>query len=128
MAVTEFTNAFLRTLLPTVPSGLDSVNLDAHAEEQLEKAGYIIGRMQRVLFHEPGIKDTNWSATAPVTGVDGVERRWVYLHYFKDGQPSINWLDPTSAGMRPRWMDLWSPIMTRQSSSETFSASSPNSS
>ena len=87
-------------LLPPVPQGLDSVNLDAHAEEQLEKAGYIIGRMQRVLFHEPGIKDTNWSATAPVTGLDGVERRWVYLHYFKDGQPSINWLDPTSAGMR----------------------------
>ena len=27
-------------------------------------------------------------------------RRWVYLHYFKDGQPSINWLDPTFAGMR----------------------------
>jgi hypothetical protein len=26
--------------------------------------------------------------------------RWVYLHYFKDGQPSINWLDPTFAGMR----------------------------
>jgi trehalose synthase len=88
------------SLLPTVPSGFDSVNLDAYAEEQLEQAGYIIGRMQRVLFHEPGIKDTNWSATAPVTGVDGVERRWVYLHYFKDGQPSINWLDPTSAGMR----------------------------
>ena len=87
-------------LLPSVPSGLDSVNLDAHAEERLEKAGYIIGRMQRVLFKEPGVKDTNWSATAPVTGVDGIERRWVYLHYFKQGQPSINWLDPTSAGMR----------------------------
>ena len=27
-------------------------------------------------------------------------RRWVYLHYFKEGQPSINWLDPTFAGMR----------------------------
>ena len=27
-----------------------------------------------------------------------MERRWVYLHYFKDGQPSINWLDPTFAG------------------------------
>ncbi|HEX7202673.1 MAG TPA: maltose alpha-D-glucosyltransferase, partial [Arthrobacter sp.] len=27
-------------------------------------------------------------------------RRWVYLHYFKAGQPSINWLDPTFAGMR----------------------------
>ena len=88
------------SLLPSVPSGLDSVNLDAHAEERLEKAGYIIGRMQRVLFKEPGVKDTNWSATAPVTGVDGIERRWVYLHYFKEGQPSINWLDPTSAGMR----------------------------
>ncbi len=88
------------SLLPMVPSGLDSVNLDADAEELLEKAGYIIGRMQRVLFREPGVKDTNWSATAPVTGVDGIERRWVYLHYFKQGQPSINWLDPTSAGMR----------------------------
>ena len=29
-----------------------------------------------------------------------MERRWVYLHYFKEGQPSINWLDPTFAGMR----------------------------
>lgn len=38
--------------------------------------------------------------TRPVLGVDGVERRWVYLHYFKDGQPSINWLDPSFAGMR----------------------------
>jgi trehalose synthase len=87
-------------LLPAVPPGKDSVNLDAAAEARLEEAGYIVGRMQRVIFHEPGIKDTNWSATAAVTGVDGVQRRWVYLHYFKDGQPSINWLDPTSAGMR----------------------------
>jgi hypothetical protein len=46
------------------------------------------------------VKETNWSATAPVTGPDGVSRRWVYLHYFKQGQPSINWLDPTFAGMR----------------------------
>ena len=53
-----------------------------------------------MIFHDPGIKDTNWSATGPVTGADGVQRRWVYLHYFKDGQPSINWLDPTFAGMR----------------------------
>jgi trehalose synthase len=87
-------------LLPPVPPGRDSVNLDPEAENRLQEAGYIIGRMQRVLFHEPGIKDTNWSATATVTGVDGVDRRWVYLHYFKDGQPSINWLDPTGAGMR----------------------------
>ena len=87
-------------LLPGVPAGKDSVNLDGEAEDRLQRAGYIVGRLQRVIFHDPGIKDTNWSATAPVTGPDGVQRRWVYLHYFKDGQPSINWLDPTFAGMR----------------------------
>ncbi|GAA1828288.1 maltose alpha-D-glucosyltransferase [Microlunatus capsulatus] len=86
-------------LLPKVRRG-DSVNLDVEAEDQLTKAGYIIGRMQRVIFYEPGVKDTNWSATAPVLGPDGVERRWVYLHYFKEGQPTINWLDPSFAGMR----------------------------
>jgi trehalose synthase len=87
-------------LLPDVPDGRDSVNLDAEAEHLLEKAGYIVGRLQRVIFREPGVKDTNWSVTAPVRGADGITRRWVYLHYFKDGQPSINFLDPTFAGMR----------------------------
>jgi trehalose synthase len=86
-------------LLPTVTKG-DSINLDLEAEDQLAKHGYIIGRMQRVIFYEPGVKDTNWSATVPVLGPDGVERRWVYLHYFKEGQPTINWLDPSFAGMR----------------------------
>jgi trehalose synthase len=87
-------------LLPKVPKGHDSINLDAEAEDQLSKFGYIIGRLQRVIFYEPGVKDTNWSVTAPIKGPDGQERRWVYLHYFKEGQPSINWLDPSFAGMR----------------------------
>ncbi|MEU6251273.1 maltose alpha-D-glucosyltransferase [Streptomyces sp. NPDC047043] len=87
-------------LLPEVPPGRDSANLDTEAEEALAKAGYIIGRLQRVIFHDPGVKDTNWSATREVVGPDDVPRRWVYLHYFKEGQPSINWLDPTFAGMR----------------------------
>ncbi|WP_237572726.1 maltose alpha-D-glucosyltransferase [Mycolicibacterium lacusdiani] len=86
--------------LPDVPPGVDSVNIDAATEEWLDKAGYIIGRLQRVIFYAEGVKETNWSVTRPVVGVDGVERRWVYLHYFKDGQPSINWLDPSFAGMR----------------------------
>ena len=34
------------------------------------------------------------------TGVDGVTRRWVYLHYFKEGQPTLNWLDPSFAAPR----------------------------
>ncbi len=87
-------------LLPEVPEGRDSANLDEAAELALEKAGHIVGALQRTIFHRPGVKDTNWSVTAPVTGPDGVTRRWAYLHYFKEGQPSINWLDPTFAGMR----------------------------
>ena len=87
-------------LLPRVSRGRDSVNCDAQTEDLLEKSGYIIGKLQRVIFFEEGVKETNWSATGPVLGPDGVERRWVYLHYFKEGQPSINWLDPTFAGMR----------------------------
>jgi trehalose synthase len=87
-------------LLPMVPRGRDSINLDYETEDLLSKAGYIVGKLQRVIFADPGIKDTNWSATAPVVGLDLQVRRWVYLHYFKEGQPSINWLDPTLAGMR----------------------------
>ncbi|WP_462284695.1 maltose alpha-D-glucosyltransferase [Nostocoides sp.] len=87
-------------LLPSVPRGRDSVNLDPVAEKKLTDAGYIVGEMQRVIFYEPGVKETNWSATDAVLGPDGVEHRWVYLHYFKEGQPSLNWLDPTFAGMR----------------------------
>jgi len=86
--------------LPDVADGADSVNLDAATEAKLADLGYIIGQLQRVIFYSPGTKETNWSATAPVLGVDGKTRRWVYLHYFKQGQPSINWLDPSFAGMR----------------------------
>jgi trehalose synthase len=87
-------------LLPEVPKGRDSTNIGLETEDQLGKAGYIIGKLQRVIFQQPGVKDTNWSTTAPVTGPDGVQRRWVYLHYFKQGQPTVNWLDPTFAGVR----------------------------
>ncbi len=87
-------------LLPEVPEGVDSVNLTAEQEQALADNGYIIGALQRVIFYEPGVKETNWSATRVVYDVTGTQRRWVYLHYFKDGQPSINWLDPTFAGMR----------------------------
>jgi trehalose synthase len=87
-------------LLPDIPIGRDSVNLSQAAEAELKKAGYIIGKLPRVIFFEPGVKETNWSVTGVVRGVDGQRRRWVYLHYFKEGQPSINWLDPTFNGMK----------------------------
>jgi trehalose synthase len=87
-------------LLPEVPKGSDSVNLSPETESQLKKKKYIIGALPRVMFYEPGIKETNWSATREVKGVDGVKRRWVYLHFYKQGQPTINWIDPSFSGMK----------------------------
>jgi trehalose synthase len=87
-------------LLPAVPAGADSANLSPAAVAELEAKGYIVGELQRIIFYEPGVKESNWSATDVVEGVDGVARRWVYLHYFKQGQPSLNWLDPSFAAPR----------------------------
>ncbi len=84
-------------LLPPVPPGQDAVNLSPATVDTLQAKGYIVGQLPRVIFYEPGIKETDWSATDVVIGADGVARRWVYLHYFKAGQPALNWLDPTFA-------------------------------
>lgn len=84
-------------LLPAIPSGHDAANLSPDAVDLLKQRGYIVGQLRRVIFYEPGVKETDWSATGVVVGVDGVARRWVYLHYFKAGQPALNWLDPSFA-------------------------------
>src|SRR5881398_1446349 len=87
-------------LLPPVPAGHDAVNLTPAAVDALQKKGYIVGQLHSGIFYEPGVKDTDWSATDVVRGADGVQRRWVYLHYFKQGQPTLNWLDPSFAAER----------------------------
>ncbi len=87
-------------LLPDVPIDRDAINLSLETVEQLTDLGYIVGRLPRTIFFQPGVKETDWSATGVVRGVDGVARRWVYLHYFKEGQPTLNWLDPTFAAPR----------------------------
>jgi trehalose synthase len=84
-------------LLPPVPPGREAVNLPPETVDQLKEKGHIVGQLRRVIFFEPGVKETDWSATDVIVGVDGVARRWVYLHYFKEGQPSLNWLDPSFA-------------------------------
>ena len=84
-------------LLPAVPPGREAVNLTPATVDRLKEKGYIVGQLRRVIFFEPGVKETDWSATREIVGVDGVARRWVYLHYFKEGQPSLNWLDPSFA-------------------------------
>jgi trehalose synthase len=87
-------------VLPEVGEGRDAVNLTPTTVDQLAEKGYIVGRLPRVIFYEPGVKETDWSVTDVVQGVDGVERRWVYLHYFKEGQPTLNWIDPAFAAQR----------------------------
>lgn len=87
-------------ILPRVPAGRDSANLSAGAVNALRQRGYIVGRLPRTIFYEPGVKETDWSATDVVRGADGHERRWVYLHYFKEGQPTLSWLDPSFAAQR----------------------------
>ncbi|MDY7066731.1 hypothetical protein PsexTeo8_31950 [Pseudomonas extremaustralis] len=87
-------------LLPDVAEGRDAQNLSPLQVDALRDKHYIVGQLQRVIFFEPGVKETDWSATDVVMGVDGKPRRWVYLHYFKEGQPSLNWLDPTFAAQQ----------------------------
>jgi len=87
-------------LLPAGTRGKDSVNLSPAVVDELKKKGYIVGQLVRTIFYEPGIKETDWSATDIITCADGKKRRWVYLHYFKDGQPTLNWLDPSFGAER----------------------------
>lgn len=87
-------------LLPPVAAGRDAVNLSPATVDALQAKGYIVGQLHSSIFYEPGVKETDWSATDVVRGVDGVQRRWVYLHYFKQGQPTLNWLDPSFAAER----------------------------
>jgi trehalose synthase len=87
-------------LLPPVPAGKDSVNLKPDVVDKLAGLGYIVGQLPRTIFYEKGVKETDWSATDAVVGADGKKRRWVYLHYFKAGQPTFNWLDPSFAAQR----------------------------
>ena len=87
-------------ILPAVPEGRDAVNLPPPVVDALKEKCYVVGQLQRVIFFEPGVKETDWSATDVIVGVDGQARRWVYLHYFKEGQPSLNWLDPSFAAQQ----------------------------
>jgi trehalose synthase len=88
------------SLLPAVPPGRDSVNLVAEVVDALVARGYVPGHLQRTIFYAKGVKETDYAATGVVLGVDGRARRWVYLHYFKEGQPTLDWLDPSFGAQR----------------------------
>jgi trehalose synthase len=93
--------------LPPIPPGEDSVNLPQSNAQALKTLGYdVIGPLDAEVFARPGIKESSWSVTDVVRGVDGQDRRWAYLHVFKEGQPSLNWSDPSFGAHRLLTADL----------------------
>lgn len=93
-------------LLPEVEGPWDAGPVPKQAAVELRRRGYIPGWIN-VADAAPEARDlSGWDATGEVPGVDGVVRRWVYLHYFKPGQPSLNWLDPSMAAQRAIAGDL----------------------
>lgn len=87
-------------LLPEVKGPWDVAHVPRPAAEKLARKGYIPGLINSNDAAPEAKAWSGWSASGVVAGADGKERRWVYLHYFKQGQPTLNWLDPSYAGRR----------------------------
>lgn len=101
-------------LLPAVkgPWGVDHV--PRPAAEQLTKKGYIPGLINSNDAAPEAKSWSGWSASGEVPGVDGVTRRWVFLHYFKPAQPTLNWLDPSYAARRAIAGDAVRTVLQRK--------------
>jgi trehalose synthase len=82
-------------LLPSVASPWKSALISNEVAQQLKERGYIPGRIDSCDADPKVRQASGWSATGEVKGVDGKLRRWVYLHYFKPGQPVLDWLNPS---------------------------------
>ncbi|MFQ5564546.1 MAG: alpha-amylase family glycosyl hydrolase [Parvularculaceae bacterium] len=94
-------------LLPEIKEGDDCANLSVSCALELKRLGYdLVGPFDVEVFRRPGVKETSWSATPVIEGVDGVKRRWAYLHIFKSGQPTLNWTDPSFAAHRLTMADI----------------------
>lgn len=100
-------------LLPQIddPYGTDHVSRESAA--QLKELGYIPGIINSADADPEANTWSGWSATPEVEGVDGVTRRWVYLHVFKPAQPAYNWLDPSYAARRVQYGDAARNILDR---------------
>ena len=85
-------------LLPEVDDLWSSAPVSKEAASALTRLGYIPGLINSADASPEARTLSGWDATAEVPGADGQARRWVYLHYFKPGQPTLNWLDPSLAG------------------------------
>ena len=103
----------LWNLLPTVSDPWGHELLPVPAAQQLKTMGYIPGTIHSADANPQANTWSGWSATPEVVGVDGKNRRWVYLHVFKPAQPTLNWLDPSYASRRAMYGDTARNIVDR---------------
>jgi len=87
-------------LLPAVDGPWKSALVSKEAADELYKRGYIPGRIDPCDADPEVRKASGWSASGEIEGADAKWRRWVYLHYFKPGQPVLDWLDPSCAAQQ----------------------------
>jgi len=85
-------------LLPEVNDIWSSVPVAREVIATLKDKGYVPGYINSNDAVANARILSGWDATAEIEGPDGKVRRWVYLHYFKPGQPTLNWLDPSYNG------------------------------
>lgn len=93
-------------LLPDVADEWGAEVVSKETAQKLRDKRYIPGLINSNDASPKARELSGWSATGEVTGVDGRQRRWVFLHYFKKEQPALNWLDPSFAAQRAVCGDL----------------------
>jgi len=103
----------LWSLLPPVSDPWGSALLPIPQAVQLKNLGYIPGWVHSADANPAAATWSSWSATPEVVGVDGVDRRWVFLHIFKPQQPTLNWLDPSFAAQRANYGDTLRNVVDR---------------
>jgi maltose alpha-D-glucosyltransferase/alpha-amylase len=100
-------------LLPEVSDPWGSAHVSRENAATLKEKGYIPGLINSADADPASDTWSGWSATPQVVGVDGKNRRWVFLHVFKPQQPTLNWLDPSFAAQRAMSGDLGRNIVDR---------------
>jgi trehalose synthase len=100
-------------LLPPVADTWSVAHVSREAAAKLKELKYIPGNIDSADADPQAKTWSGWSASAPIVGVDGQTRRWVYLHVFKQAQPAYNWLDPSYAAGRVNFGDIARNIVDR---------------
>jgi len=101
-------------LLPEVRGPWQVAHVPKPAAQKLARKGYIPGLINSNDAAAAARSWSGWSASGEVRGADGKVRRWVYLHYFKQAQPTLNWLDPSFAAQRAVAGDAVTTILQRR--------------